>query len=329
MERGMFQDKSVLITGGTGSFGQHCIKTLLESTRAERIVCFSRDELKQHEMQKNMTKPDLDRTRFFLGDVRDLPRLTRACHGVNIIIHAAALKQVPAMEYNPSEAIKTNVLGSMNVIDAAIASNVEHVIALSTDKACQPVNLYGATKLCAEKLFQQASSYVGGKGTKFSVVRYGNVVNSRGSVIPEFRKQAETGVMFITDQRMTRFWITLNQAVDLVFDALLQGSGGETFVPKLPTVRILDIAKAIGPEAKIVYTGIRPGEKLHETLIGEDEARNTMGLGGYYIIHPGDEAKLNNIYGGYVGPDFSYSSDTNKYVLEGQKLERLIRGDAQ
>lgn len=322
----MFQGKSVLITGGTGSFGQYCIKTLLESTRAERIICFSRDELKQHEMQKAMTKSDMERTRFFLGDVRDLPRLTRACRGVHIIIHAAALKQVPAMEYNPSEAIKTNIVGSMNVIDAALAHDIETVIALSTDKAVMPVNLYGATKLCAEKLFQQASSYTGSGQTRFMVVRYGNVVNSRGSVIPEFTRQAEKGVIGVTDERMSRFWITLRIATDIVFDAILQGEGGETFVPKLPTVKIMDLALAIGEGAKIVFTGIRPGEKLHETLIGQDEARNVVDLGGYYVINPGPVTQQ-SIYAVYVGPEFSYTSDTNRYVLEGEKLERLIRGD--
>src|SRR3989475_8735828 len=247
--------KSVLVTGGTGSFGSHFVRTVLQCSEAARVVVFSRDELKQYEMAQRI--PD-GRVRFFLGDVRDVERLKRACQGIQVIIHAAALKQVPAAEYNPFEAIKTNVLGAQNVIEAALSTGVERVIALSTDKAANPINLYGATKLCSDKLFIAGNAYSGGRKTRFSVVRYGNVVGSRGSVVPLFLERRKDGVLPITDTRMTRFWITLEQGVRFVLASLSRMRGGEIFVPKIPSMRIADLAAAVAPECRLEVIGIRP-----------------------------------------------------------------------
>ncbi|MEE8460186.1 MAG: UDP-N-acetylglucosamine 4,6-dehydratase (inverting), partial [Phycisphaerales bacterium] len=258
----LFDGKSVMITGGTGSFGRAFVKAMLEQTKAARIVIFSRDELKQWEMQQQFENNK--RLRFFLGDVRDLQRLNRAMDGVEYVVHAAALKQVPAAEYNPFEAVQTNILGSRNVIDAAIDRSVRRVVALSTDKACTPINLYGATKLVAEKLFVDGNAYAGSQDTRFAVVRYGNVVGSRGSVVGLFRKLASSGKIPITDVRMTRFWITLAQGVEIVFRAMENMCGGEIFIPKIPSMRVVDLARVIAPDATQEEIGIRPGEKLHE-----------------------------------------------------------------
>ncbi|HWI47284.1 MAG TPA: UDP-N-acetylglucosamine 4,6-dehydratase (inverting), partial [Rummeliibacillus sp.] len=278
----VLEDKVVLVTGGTGSFGKKFIRKAL-TLGVKKIIVFSRDELKQYEMAQEFTDP---RIRFFIGDVRDKDRLYRAFDGVDIVIHAAALKHVGACEYNPFEAIKTNVHGAQNIVEAAIDRGVEKVIALSTDKACSPINLYGATKLASDKLFIAANAYVGDKHTKFSVVRYGNVVGSRGSVVPFFKKMRETGVLPVTDDRMTRFWITLDQGVQFVIDNLGRMHGGELFVPKIPSMNIMDLAKAIGPDCEVKIVGIRPGEKLHEAMITEDDARHTIEFDDYYVIQP-------------------------------------------
>lgn len=279
-----WKDKVVLVTGGTGSFGKKFIKILLEEYEPAKVIVFSRDELKQHEMrQAGFNHPNL---RYFIGDVRDQQRMRRAFNGVDIVIHAAALKQVPACEYNPMEAIKTNILGSSNVIDAALDAGVEKVLALSTDKAVNPINLYGATKLAAEKLFIQSNAYAGGTATRFSCVRYGNVVGSRGSVVPVFLKQRATGKVTITDDRMTRFWISLEQGVRFVIRCVEQMEGGEVFVPKIPSMKVIDLARAVAPNAQINIVGIRPGEKLHEVLISEDEARTTLELDDMYVVQP-------------------------------------------
>ncbi|HVG93208.1 MAG TPA: UDP-N-acetylglucosamine 4,6-dehydratase (inverting), partial [Planctomycetota bacterium] len=270
---------SLLITGGTGSFGKRLVATLLERGRLSRLVVFSRDELKQSEMQSEFPPTRHPALRYFLGDVRDRDRLHRAFTGIQHVVHAAALKQVPAAEYNPFEAIKTNVLGAQNVIEEAIDRGVQSVVALSTDKAANPINLYGATQLCSDKLFVAGNAYVGAGPTRFSVVRYGNVVGSRGSVIPFFRKARAGGVLPITDPRMTRFWITLQQGVQDELHALREGHGGEIFVPKIPSMRITDLAEAIAPGCRHEIVGIRPGEKLHEVLVPEDDARNAVDLG--------------------------------------------------
>src|SRR5512133_2839308 len=265
--------KVVLVTGGTGSFGKKFIRMMLNEYHPAKIIVFSRDELKQHEMR--VAWYDDPSLRYFIGDIRDKERCLRAFDGVDVVIHAAALKQVPACEYNPMEAIKTNILGSSNVIDAAIDRGVSRVVALSTDKAVNPVNLYGATKLAAEKLIIQSNAYAAGKNARFACVRYGNVVGSRGSVVPVFLKQRETGKLTVTDERMTRFWISLEQGVRFVIRAAETMSGGEVFVPKIPSMTVADLARAVAPEAELNYVGIRPGEKLHEVLISEDEARQT------------------------------------------------------
>ena len=272
--------KTVLITGGTGSFGKAATEMIL-AQKPKKLIIFSRDELKQFEMSK-----DYPEVVFFVGDVRDKDRLYRAFTDVDLVIHAAALKQIPSCEYNPFEAIKTNVLGAQNVIEAAIDRGVKKVVALSTDKAANPINLYGATKLCSDKLFVAGNAYSGGKGTRFAVVRYGNVVGSRGSVIPFFKSIRQTGRIPITDERMTRFWITLEGAVQLVFTAFDKMQGGEIFVPKIPSMKITDLAEAVAPDCEIDIIGIRPGEKLHELMIPEDDARRTLDMGDYYIIQP-------------------------------------------
>ena len=318
--------KSILVTGGTGSFGKQFIRTALRDHKPRRIVVFSRDELKQFEMSNLPEFQGREELRFFIGDVRDGARLRRAFDGVDLVVHAAALKQVPACEYNPFEAIKTNVHGAQNVIDAAIDVGVERVIALSTDKACNPVNLYGATKLCSDKLFVAGNAYVGDKDTSFAVVRYGNVVGSRGSVVPFFLRQRETGKLPITHMEMTRFWITLDQGVQFVIDSLDRMHGGELFVPKIPSMRIVDLARAIGPECELVDIGIRPGEKLHEVMISEDDARHTVEHEDYYAILPefGWWKKGHN--GGSPSPDgFRYSSETNDRWLTVEQLQDIIR----
>ncbi len=278
-----WSEKTILLTGGTGSFGKHFCKVMLEKYHPKTIRIYSRDELKQHEIRQVFGDKVV---RYFIGDVRDAERLKRAMEGCDIVVHAAALKQVPSCEYNPFEAVKTNVHGAKNVIDAAIDVGAKKVIALSTDKAVNPVNLYGATKLCAEKIFIQGNSYSGSRGTRFSCVRYGNVIGSRGSVIPLFNEQKKMGKVTLTDRRMTRFWITLDQAVGLVVSALQYSQGGEIFIPKIPSMKVIDLAKAIAPECDIEEIGIRPGEKLHESLITEEEGRNTIAYKDMYVILP-------------------------------------------
>ena len=319
-----WQDASVLITGGTGSFGRKFVERLLRH-KPRRLVVFSRDELKQHEMAQVFPDTGDSPLRYFIGDVRDGDRLRRAFHGVDIVVHAAALKQVPACEYNPIEAVNTNILGAKNIIDAAIDAGVRRVIALSTDKAVGPVNLYGATKLVAEKLFVQGNSYAGHVETRFSCVRYGNVVGSRGSVIPLFKNQRATGKITVTDDRMTRFWITLEQGVDFVMRCTEQMRGGEVFVPKIPSMRVIDLAKAIAPDARIEMTGIRPGEKLHELLISEDEARNTLEYDDMYLLQPlFPWWTTESARGGRALPDgFRYSSDGNTEWLDESQLRKM------
>lgn len=322
-----FDGKTILVTGGTGSFGKRFIRNLLAHHKPKKVIVLSRDELKQHEMRQDYPEVAGSPLRFFIGDVRDKDRLERAFHGVDLVVHAAALKQVPACEYNPFEAILTNVIGAKNIIDAAIDQGVGRVVALSTDKAVNPVNLYGATKLCSEKLFVQGNAYAGISGTRFACVRYGNVVGSRGSVIPLFREQARSGRITVTDSRMTRFWITLNQGVDFVMSCARSMRGGEVFVPKIPSMNIMDLAAAIAPECAVDTIGIRPGEKLHEALISEDESRCTYDLADRFVVlqqyHPtapnatADNAKC-------VEPGFKYSSDNNPEWLGVDDLKRLI-----
>ena len=322
------RNKTVLITGGTGSFGKACVKRLLEKHKPHRIRVFSRDELKQWNMQRYYG--DNPKIRFLIGDVRDADRVRRASEGVDIIIHAAALKQVPACEYNPMEAVKTNVGGAMNVIDAALDNNVPRVIALSTDKAAAPVNTYGATKLVSDRLFIQSNAYRGpNRDTRFSVVRYGNVMASRGSVIPLFKKQKEKGELTITHPEMTRFWITLPQAVDFVLSCLSMMHGGELFVPKIPTMKIIDLAKVIAPGAKCRIVGIRPGEKLHECLITGEEGRYAHELKDRYIILSASAREWNQDPNTYtrakkIREGFEYHSHTNKHILSERNMERLL-----
>lgn len=317
------ENKIILITGGTGSFGKKFTKKALE-LGVKKVIIFSRDELKQYEMKQEFNNDK--RLRFFIGDVRDQNRLHRAFDGVDIVIHAAAMKHVDACEYNPFEAVKTNIHGAQNIIEAAIDCGVEKVIALSTDKACAPVNLYGATKLASDKLFVAANSYVGDKPTRFAVVRYGNVVGSRGSVVPFFKKIKDTGVVPITDERMTRFWITLEQGVQFVLDNLERMHGGEIFVPKIPSMNIMDLAKAIAPECKTKVVGIRPGEKLHEAMIMEDDARHTLEHDTYYVIQPEFPFWSKQFAdGGKELPEgFEYTSDKNEKWLTGEELRELV-----
>ena len=314
---------SVLVTGGTGSFGRRFIRTVLDTTAVRKVVIYSRDELKQYEMRQAFG--DDKRLRFFLGDVRDAERLRRAFDGIDAVVHAAALKQVPAAEYNPFEAVKTNVLGAQNVIDAAIDRGVKRVIALSTDKASSPINLYGATKLVSDKLFVQGNFYAGGKPTRFAVVRYGNVVGSRGSVVPFFRERTKSGVLPITDERMTRFWITLQQGVDFVLSSLETMRGGELFVPKIPSMRVTDLATAIAPDARIEIVGIRPGEKLHEEMISVDDARRTLDIGDRYVIQPEFGWWGNaHLEGTQLPEGFAYTSDRNDTWLDVDGLRTLL-----
>lgn len=323
MDTSMLDNKSILVTGGTGSFGRKFTEVVLRKYSPRKLIIFSRDELKQSEMQREYASPAL---RFFIGDVRDLERLRRAMRGVDIVVHAAALKQVPSCEYNPFEAIKTNILGASNVIDAAIDAGVERVIALSTDKAVNPVNLYGATKLCAEKLFVQGNTYSGLGGTKLSCARYGNVVASRGSVIPLFLEQRNNGVVTVTDPRMTRFWITIEQGVEFVLRCLELMHGGEILVPKIPSMSIMDLVRAIAPDCLVEYTGIRPGEKLHEMLVSADEARHTLELPDMFVIQPLHPWwKLENWSAGTPLPGgFVYSSETNPQRLSPDALRDVV-----
>jgi len=323
----MLNDKEILITGGTGSFGQKFTEILLKNYEPKKIVILSRDEFKQYQMAKKFSTRKYP-IRYFLGDVRDKDRLFRAFEGIDYVVHAAALKQVPALEYNPTEAVKTNVVGADNIVDAAIDARVKKVVALSTDKAVNPINLYGATKLVAEKIFIAANAYAGGR-VKFSVVRYGNVVGSRGSVIPLFLNLKEKGIQEIpiTDTRMTRFWITLEQSVNLVLKALEESEGGEVFVPKIPSMRIIDLAKAIIPSCRFKTIGIRPGEKIHETLISEDEVRATKIFDGIYVILPqffNKEALEKYDRCPCVGEGFVYRSDTNDEWVSEEDLEQII-----
>lgn len=318
-------NKTILITGGTGSFGQQFIHTLLNSHHPRRIIVFSRDELKQHDLR---TRIKDQRLQFFIGDIRDRERLYRAFRaGIDVVVHAAALKQVPACEYNPFEAVKTNVIGAQNIIDAAIDCGIPKVLALSTDKAVNPVNLYGATKLCMEKLFVHGNSYAGGRPTSFSCVRYGNVVGSRGSVIPLFMEQRASGRITVTDSRMTRFWITLEQGVNFVIDSIMRMDRGEIFVPRLPSMNIMDLVAAIAPNCTVEHTGIRPGEKLHETLISVDEARHTKAFDKFFIIEPESELfsrKLTNADSFHQLPDgFCYRSDNNEQWLTIEQLQNI------
>ncbi len=318
----IFDGRSVLITGGTGSFGKRFVASVLSTASPKRVVVLSRDELKQYEMQQLF--PGEDRLRFFIGDVRDYRRLYRAFHDIDFVVHAAALKQVPAAEYNPFEAVKTNVHGAQNVIDAAIERGVERVIALSTDKASSPINLYGATKLVSDKLFIAGNAYAGGTETRFAVVRYGNVVGSRGSVIPFFKERARDGVVPITDERMTRFWITLDQGVDFVVSSLASMRGGELFVPKIPSMRVVDLARAIAPGARLEVVGIRPGEKLHEEMIAATDSRRTVDMGSFYVIQPEMEWWPDQqLDGSPVEEGFSYASDTNSQWLEVDQLREM------
>jgi len=317
--------KSVLVTGGTGSFGRRFVDHLVERTRAKRIIVFSRDELKQAEMQAELHGDP--RLRFFLGDVRDRERCYRALDGVDVLVHAAALKQIPMAEYNPFEVVRTNILGAQNLIDAAIDRGVEKVVALSTDKASSPLNLYGATKLVSDKLFVAGNAYVGERRTRFAVVRYGNVLGSRGSVVPLLRAAARSGRVAITHTGMTRFWITLDQAVELVLQALADMRGGEIFVPKIPSMRVVDLAKAIAPEAEIEIVGIRPGEKLHEEMISIDAARRTVDRGSHYVILPDYRFTPDPELEGVPVPEgFRYSSDANDAWLDADALRVLLDG---
>ena len=330
----MFNNKVIAITGGTGSFGRAFIKNLLRSYSPKKVIVFSRDELKQFEMAPEFTAPEM---RFFIGDVRDRERLVQAFDGVDFVVHAAALKQIPAAEYNPTECIKTNIYGAENVIYAAIECGVKKVIALSTDKAANPINLYGATKLASDKLFVAANNMVGSRQTRFSVVRYGNVFGSRGSVVPFFRKIIKQGAneLPITDDRMTRFWITLPQGVDFVEKSFARMVGGEIFVPRIPSARILDLAKALAPNAKMRITGIRPGEKLHEVMCPLDDSHRTLEFANHFVICPSITFNIHPEYtknpigecGSAVPPEFEYNSGTNPHFLTAAELSAMIAAE--
>lgn len=324
-----WNEQSILITGGTGSFGRKFVEVMLKDFHPRRLIIFSRDELKQHEMRADgFDHPSL---RYFIGDVRDQRRLFRAMHGVDIVVHAAALKQVPACEYNPIEAILTNIMGGRNVIEAALDAGVGRVMALSTDKAVNPINLYGATKLAAEKLFVQSNAYAAGTGTRFACVRYGNVFGSRGSVVPVFLRQRETGSLTITDERMTRFWLTIEQGVRFTIACIERMQGGEVFVPKIPSMKVVDLAKAIAPEAEIEVIGIRPGEKLHEVLISEDEARHTLDLEDFFVVEPPASPWFGLGWrdrGKPLPEGFSYRSDNNQHWLSVEEIRSMVAAQA-
>ena len=324
----MLDNKNILVTGGTGSFGKKLIATIFEKYKPNQVIVFSRDELKQFEMRDTFPTEKFP-IKYFIGDVRDRERLYRVTYGMDFIVHAAAMKQVPTAEYNPFEAVKTNINGAQNVIEAALENGVKRVVALSTDKACSPINLYGATKLTSDKLFAAANHWQGSHQVAFSVVRYGNVVGSRGSVIPFFIKKKAEGVLPITHESMTRFWITLKQGVEFVLYCLKQMHGGELFVPKIPSMNIMDLAKAIAPEAKTEIIGIRPGEKIHEVMISLDDALNTIEFESHYVIQPAhpwwDNLKYIKIKGGKeVENDFVYSSDNNSDWLSVDRLKQYI-----
>jgi len=332
----MFKNKTILVTGGTGSFGRKFISVVLEKYDVAKVIVYSRDELKQFEMQnseKLLRFHQEDKIRYFLGDVRDLSRLKMAMLDVDYVVHAAAIKQVPAAEYNPFEAVKTNIIGGQNVIDAAMENSIEKVIALSTDKAAAPINLYGATKLASDKLFVASNNYKGKNNIKLSVVRYGNVLGSRGSVIPFFIDQKSKGLIPITDDRMTRFSITLEEGVNFVLNCFERMWGGELFIPKIPSYRILDVAMAIAPNTKIKFIGIRPGEKLHEEMITQTDALNCVEFSTYYVILPSTplwninnfiESSSNSV-GKMCGDGFSYNSGTNNKFLSIEQLQELIK----
>lgn len=318
-------NKVILITGGTGSFGKKFTKILLAEKNPKKVIIFSRDELKQHEMR--VAGYDDPRLRYFIGDVRDRDRLVRAMHGVDIVVHAAALKQVPACEYNPMEAIKTNIIGTSNVIEAALDAGVAKVLALSTDKAVSPANLYGGTKLVAEKLVIQSNAYAAGTATRYACVRYGNVVGSRGSIVPLFLKQRANGKITVTDERMTRFWLSLEQGVHFVITCIEQMEGGEVFVPKIPSTKVVDLARAIAPKAQIEIIGIRPGEKLHEDLLSDDEARHAIELEGMYVIQPAEASWFGYSWkdkGTPLPEGFSYTSDNNTEWLDVEGIRKYI-----
>lgn len=321
-----WSELTVLITGGTGSFGRKFTEVMLRDVRPKKLIVFSRDELKQHEMRQQFPDTGDSPLRYFIGDVRDRERLYRAFYGVDVVVHTAALKQVPACEYNPFEAILTNVMGAKNVIDAAIDCGVKRVLAISTDKAVNPINLYGATKLCAEKLFIDGNQYVGDRVTRFSCARYGNVVASRGSVIPIFLAQRQNGRITITDPGMTRFWITLEQGARFVLGCIETMHGGEIFVPKIPSMNILDLSRALAPGCEVEVIGIRPGEKTHEVLVSEDEARYALELDDKFVIlplHPEQNAKR-WAKGRPLPVGFRYSSDTNPESLTAESLAELL-----
>lgn len=318
----MWNSTTLLVTGSTGSFGRKFAEIVLQEYTPKKLIIFSRGEVKQHEMQQ--AGLDNSKLRYFIGDVRDLPRLRRAMSGVDIVVHAAAMKQVPACEYNPFEAVKTNILGAKNVIDAAIECGVQKVLALSTDKAVEPVNLYGATKLVAEKLFIQGNVYSGKDGTRFSCIRYGNVIGSRGSVIPLFQKQQKRGAVTVTDERMTRFWLTLEHSVRFSLLCLEQMQGGEIFVPKIPSMRLLDIAKAVVPECKIKTMGIRPGEKLHEVLVSRNESSHTLEQDDMYVICPVRPLAGRTWAGRSLPEGFEFASDRNPQQLTIEELREMI-----
>ena len=331
----MLNNTTILVTGGTGSFGKKFIKTVFEKFNPKKVIVYSRDELKQFEMlhSPEFNKYDEEnRIRFFIGDVRDLSRLKMAMEGVDVVVHAAALKQVPSCEYNPFEAVKTNIMGGQNVIDASLERNVKRVVALSTDKACAPINLYGATKLTSDKLFIAANNYKGSRDIRFSVVRYGNVMGSRGSVIPFFLEKRKTGVLPITDERMTRFNITLTEGVDLVLFALEHMYGGELFVPKIPSYKIMDVAKAIAPECKYEIVGIRQGEKIHEEMITQTDGMNTIEFDNYFVVLPSKNVRnAEKIAEGGKGKKgkirdygFSYNSGNNSDFLTIDEIKNLI-----
>lgn len=327
----MLNGKSILITGGTGSFGKAFVKTILSCyPDVRRLVVFSRDELKQFEMAQTFPEKDHPALRYFIGDVRDYDRVRRALEGIDTVIHAAALKQVPAAEYNPFECIKTNILGAQNIIEACLDTGVRNVVALSTDKAAAPINLYGATKLCSDKLFTAANNIKGGRDLRFSVVRYGNVMGSRGSVIPFFLERRRTGVLPITDPGMTRFNISLQDGVDMVLWAIKHAAGGEIFVPKIPSYRVIDVAKAIGPECEFPVIGIRPGEKIHEEMITDSDSFNTVDLGKYFAILPSAGQHSVESYceahgGKPVAQGYAYDSGSNPDFLTVDQIRQLIR----
>jgi UDP-N-acetylglucosamine 4,6-dehydratase len=322
--------KTLLVTGGTGFFGRRFVEVVLARHRPRTLIVFSRDEQKQHEMEQALPRRADAAVRYVIGDVRDRDRLARACDGVDVVVHAAALKQIPACEDNPFEAVQTNILGTRNVIEAAIDRGVRKVLALSTDKAVNPINLYGATKLCAEKLVVRGNAHARPDGTRLSCARYGNVMGSRGSVVPKFLRQRANGTVTVTDERMTRFWITVDQGVDFVLECIEKMEGGEIFVPKSPSVRIMDLVRALASGCAVEFVGIRPGEKLHELLISHDEARATVDAGGVYVVKPPTDAWRGTAFTRLmpVPEGFAFASDTNERWLSAKELRVLVEGPA-